>query len=312
MKQIVKDSIDEIRIPEREKEEIYYSLREKKTEEKYRKLKKKSALAVSVLALALVATNWNRLYTLAVNITKQVIVVDWEQQSDEDWEKGELAALGTGVVESREYQIPEGMEEKPCETAKVSGRDGMVKVENCVGNYSYLQKEYDSTGQAEEELGISVLTPAGENLREEKVSLQICEEALLKPAILTASYVPEEEDGVSCNMRITVFGGNLDYYTTDGEIEYGIKFAQKYVTKEGLEAYIYYNRYHQNMLEEYEVYSEFFPETNEGNYEYWYSDAPLLVWGKSYEAMVFHQGIRYEISGGESLEEIRQILDTLR
>lgn len=320
MKEIMKDCIDEIRIPDREKEEIFFRLMDQKEAKRYQRLQRKFAFVTCMLMLFLAATNWKQIYTAATDAWQNIMVYDWQNTSEEEAKQGNIKTLGDAILKSKEYTIPEGMEEMPCGTTEVywlkgDAGNGYIKMVKNTGKYHYLQKEYVSVREAAEELGISVLTPFAGEREEQDVQLVVCGDALLKPAILTARYFAEETEKLICSLRITMYGGDLEEYGGEGRSTLGESFAETYTAKNGVEAYIYYNSYNQCSPEEYVIYDDGVSGSGAEqklHYEYWDSVAFHMVWNKSYEALFFHDGVRYEISGGQSLEEMKEILDSFK
>lgn len=320
MKNRIKASIDELKLPCEEKEEIFCRLTDWKSRKKYKDLQRRFVLAIAVLSISLIASNWNKLITEAQNFLMRVELYAWKGEAIDSADNS-MEPIGGTYMEVKQYQIPGGMEERPCETTRVRvstvNNPTKVETETHVGNYHYLMKKYDTLKEAADELGVSLLLPFEGKLDEINTELIICQDVAEEPAVLKADYIREGDKTEFCSCRATMYGGSLPARINDGGFELGESFDSKYQAESGIEAYIFYNRYTRTDSEVFCMFNNVYEGENAHpagvwmEWEEWESQPQLFVQNKSYEALFFHDGIKYEIAGISDLDDLKEILDGL-
>lgn len=313
MKDKLKEAIDMLAVPGEEKEEIFCRVTDQKSRKKYKTLQKKSVAVAAGLILILLMTNWNRIYSMAQSTWVAIRICVGNRPKNDIWGWNGVDILGSAVLAGKEYQIPENMEKKTCLIKHI-----WVKIPDCVrsedeeGEYHYLQKRYDTLNQARQELKLPVLELFPGEKRERETTLVICEELEEKPAVLLTKYLPQEGQKNLFTLRITAFGGNIEGYKSEGRTNAGEYFIENYVTESGIEAYIFSNRFTRSEIECFNFYEY---RSGDGRYrerKEWEMPTRLLVPVNCYQALIFHDGIKYEITGADSLKEMEEVLETLQ
>ncbi|MDO5540427.1 MAG: hypothetical protein Q4F83_10165 [Eubacteriales bacterium] len=312
MKDKLKKSIEMLAVPEKEKEEIFCRVTDQKSRKKYRALQKKFAAVAAGFVVILAGTNWNRIHSMAQNSWVGIKLYVGDRPENDIWEWRGLNILGRAIFKSRQYQIPDDMEKILCQIEHVWIKNHTsVRVEDEVGEYHYLQKRYETRRQAQQELKLSMLELFPGEERETETTLVICDELAEKPAILLTKYLPGEGQKNLLTLRTTVCGGNIESYDSEGRIDAGEYFIKKYVTENGIETYIFSNRFTRSDIDKFYFY---FYQSEDGQYyesKEWDSPLYLLVPANSYQALIFHDGIEYELTGAGSIKEMEEILETL-